>query len=179
VHVRPADLADLDALRRVAEQSFRETFADVNRAEDMDAYCAASFGADTLAAELAEPRSTFWMATAAEEVGYAKTRAGSPLPPVSAQRGPSAVHSLGPHALELERIYVLRSHLGRGVGYALLEAAVQHARSHGHPALWLGVWEHNTRALAFYRRNGFVDVGAKPFVLGADLQTDRVLLRRL
>ena len=45
--------------------------------------------------------------------------------------------------------------------------------------LWLGVWEHNLRAIAFYRKCGFVQCGAQPFLLGTDLQTDWDMNRTL
>ena len=43
--------------------------------------------------------------------------------------------------------------------------------------LWLGVWERNERANAFYRKCNFVDVGAHVFMVGSDAQTDRILVR--
>ena len=41
--------------------------------------------------------------------------------------------------------------------------------------LWLGVWERNPRAQAFYRKSGFADVGSQVFLVGTDAQTDRVM----
>ncbi|MFC7847514.1 GNAT family N-acetyltransferase [Arthrobacter sp. NPDC057388] len=56
---------------------------------------------------------------------------------------------------ELWGIYVLASHQGRGLGQALLDAAI------GKEAAALWVAEDNPRAQAFYRRNGFVFTGAR------------------
>ena len=53
------------------------------------------------------------------------------------------------------------------------------ARQLGADALWLGVWERNPRAIAFYGKVGFVDVGSHLFVVGADAQTDRIMVRSL
>jgi ribosomal protein S18 acetylase RimI-like enzyme len=50
------------------------------------------------------------------------------------------------------------------------------ARARGARTLWLGVWERNERAKSFYRKCGFRDVGSQPFVLGTDVQTDRVMV---
>ena len=50
------------------------------------------------------------------------------------------------------------------------------ARSAGDGHLWLGVWERNARAIRFYAKAGFVDVGSHDFVLGTDRQTDRVMV---
>jgi ribosomal protein S18 acetylase RimI-like enzyme len=59
-------------------------------------------------------------------------------------------------------------------------AAVDHtARAGGARTLWLGVWERNHRALAYYRKAGFTDIGAHEFYLGHDLQVDRLMSRPL
>jgi ribosomal protein S18 acetylase RimI-like enzyme len=49
----------------------------------------------------------------------------------------------------------------------------------GAGAVWLGVWERNARAIAFYRKCGFADVGSQTFELGSDRQQDRVMWRRV
>jgi len=79
--------------------------------------------------------------------------------------------------LEIVRFYVDRPWHGRGVAQQLMEAAVNTARAAGARTLWLGVWERNPRAIAFYRKCGFQDVGTQTFVLGADHQRDLVLTR--
>ena len=45
--------------------------------------------------------------------------------------------------------------------------------------LWLAVWERNPRAMSFYRKCGFEEVGEQAFVLGRDHQRDRVLARSI
>ena len=59
-----------------------------------------------------------------------------------------------------------------------MQAAIDEAQRRGHDTLWLGVWEHNPRARAFYRKWGFVEVGTHIFVLGSDPQTD-ILMQRV
>jgi ribosomal protein S18 acetylase RimI-like enzyme len=68
-------------------------------------------------------------------------------------------------------------HHGRGVARQLMAAVFAAARGRSAQTLWLGVWEKNLRALAFYRKFGFVDVGSHQFVLGTDVQTDRLMVR--
>jgi ribosomal protein S18 acetylase RimI-like enzyme len=48
---------------------------------------------------------------------------------------------------------------GRGVGSALLQAAIDWSRDHGLHKLCLDVWPANTAALALYRKFGFVEEG--------------------
>ncbi|MFF2316207.1 GNAT family N-acetyltransferase [Arthrobacter sp. NPDC058097] len=56
---------------------------------------------------------------------------------------------------ELWGIYLLASHHGRGLGQALLDAAIGNEQA----GLWVA--EENPRAQAFYRRNAFVFTGAR------------------
>ena len=69
--------------------------------------------------------------------------------------------------------------MGRGVAHALMGAALDAARARGAKTLWLGVWERNQRAVAFYGKYGFSRVGEHTFVLGSDAQTDWLLARPL
>jgi ribosomal protein S18 acetylase RimI-like enzyme len=78
---------------------------------------------------------------------------------------------------EVQRIYVDRPWHGRGVAQALMAAMLEHARNGGADRVWLGVWEQNLRARAFYRRAGFADVGDHAFRLGDEVQRDRVMVR--
>jgi GNAT superfamily N-acetyltransferase len=80
----------------------------------------------------------------------------------------------GPEPIELWRFYVERRWHGKGVAQQLMERVKDEARQRA-KTLWLGVWEHNARARAFYEKCGFVDVGAHVFLFGTDPQTDRVM----
>jgi [ribosomal protein S18]-alanine N-acetyltransferase len=50
---------------------------------------------------------------------------------------------------------------GRGVGSALVQAAISRARSQGLHKLCLEVFVHNTAAIALYRKSGFVEEGRR------------------
>ena len=56
---------------------------------------------------------------------------------------------------------VAREWRGRGVGSALLAAAIDWARGHGLHKLSLSVFPHNTAAIALYRKFGFVEEGRR------------------
>lgn len=56
---------------------------------------------------------------------------------------------------------VAREWRGRGVGSALLEAALDWARERGLHKLSLSVFVHNTAAIALYRKFGFVEEGRR------------------
>jgi ribosomal protein S18 acetylase RimI-like enzyme len=56
---------------------------------------------------------------------------------------------------------VARHWRGRGVGSALLAAAIEKARGEGLHKLSLDVFPHNDQAIALYRRFGFVEEGRR------------------
>ena len=144
--IHTATPADAEPLATLAERTFRDTFADDNATNDMEMYVRDSFSPDRIRAELADDANTFLLAFtdgAEHPTGYAKLRTGTTDPSVT-----------GPDPVELERLYVDRSAIGRGVGAALMRASFDAARSAGHRTLWLGVWEHNARAISFLRAVG-------------------------
>ncbi len=167
--IRRAVSTDADLLAELGARTFSETFAADNTPEDMAAYLASSFSAAQLAAELADLRSVFLIAQIDNAAaGYAKLHAGDVLEEVE-----------GDKPIELARLYVSKEWLGRGVGEALMRACIDEARQAGHQTLWLGVWEHNGRAQAFYRKWDFREIGEHVFQLGADRQTDILMERAL
>jgi len=173
VNIRPAVTGDAPALSRVGAATFRDTFEGTNTPEDMARYLADAFTPERQAVEIADPAGTVLLAehhgeAGPELIGYAHLVSG----PV-----PAAVRGAAP--LELKRLYVTRACQGKGVAQALMDAALEAARARGAQTLWLGVWERNPRAVAFYAKYGFVRVGQHTFVLGGDAQTDWLFARRL
>jgi ribosomal protein S18 acetylase RimI-like enzyme len=167
--VRSGKPADAELLAELGARTFSETFAADNTNENMAAYLAAAFSPARQAAELADPRATFQIAeTNGVAIGYAMTRAGAVPQEVT-----------GENPIELVRLYVSRETLGSGVGAALMQACIVEARQQGYETLWLGVWEHNDRAQAFYRKWNFHEVGTHVFQLGNNPQTDILMQRSI
>jgi ribosomal protein S18 acetylase RimI-like enzyme len=61
--------------------------------------------------------------------------------------------------IQLWQLYVVPTFHGSGVADQLMSEAMRHAHTHQHDVIWLGVSEHNQRAMAFYRKQGFASVG--------------------
>ena len=169
LHIRPADVDDAALLAPLAEQTFRDAFADDNTDDDMEAYVGNAFSLRRIRSELAEDTNTFLLAFfrgTDQPTGYAKLRRGTTDPSVT-----------GPAPVELERLYVGQRVIGRGVGAALMQASLETAASEGYQTVWLGVWERNERAIGFYKRWGFEVTGSHVFCLGSDEQTDLIMER--
>jgi GNAT superfamily N-acetyltransferase len=160
---------DAALLAELGARTFHETFADSNKPEDMAAYLTEAFCIEKQAAELKDAKAVFFIAELqSKAVGYAKLQKGAP---------PSCIKGAQP--VELARLYVLREWIGRGVGFRLMHACIDEAKSIGCETMWLGVWEHNRRARAFYAKWNFCEAGAHVFQLGSDAQTDLLLERIL
>ena len=169
VTIRRANSDDAGLLADLGARTFQDTFAADNTVEDMTAYLASNFSVAQQTAELAHPASTFLIAEVdGEAAGYAKLHAGEPPKEIEGDR-----------PIELVRLYISQEWFGRGVGEALMRACLDEARSAGHETLWLGVWERNARAQAFYIKWDFRAVGEHTFHLGSDAQRDILMERAL
>jgi GNAT superfamily N-acetyltransferase len=168
-NVRRASIEDAKLLADLGARTFEETFSQDNSPEDMAAYLAASFSVGRLTEELADPLSVFFVADVdGRAAGYAKIHSGEVSAGVEGQR-----------PIELVRLYVSQEWLGRGVGQALMRRCIDEARRMGFQTIWLGVWERNHRAQAFYRKWDFHEVGEHIFQLGSDPQRDVVMQRAI
>jgi ribosomal protein S18 acetylase RimI-like enzyme len=169
VTIRRAGLADAERLASFAAAAFEDTFGTDNRPEDMTAYLAEAFGPEVQRAELADEACTVWLAEHDGTVaGYAMVREGAAPRVVGAGR-----------AIEIARLYAGRQWIGMGIGARLMQRCLDDAAARGSSTIWLGVWERNARAIEFYRRWGFSEVGSQTFQLGDDVQTDHIMARRL
>jgi ribosomal protein S18 acetylase RimI-like enzyme len=152
-------------LQSISRQTFSETFSDFNSVADMHKYMEESLNIERLQHELENPESVFFFAIIdGKKAGYLKLNSGA-----------SQTELQDSDALEIERIYVLKEYLGKKIGQALYDKAYAIAKEKAVKYLWLGVWEENHRALAFYRKNGFTEFGQHIFTLGEDEQTDLMM----
>ena len=170
--IRTATVADAAALSRFAERVFVESFGTDNDPDDMRQYMSGAFSVARQAGEIADPRGVVLLleVDGLQEgrslAGYAHLQ-DVPAPPVVS----------GPAPLELKRFYIDAPYHGRGLAGELMAEVLRTAMERGAQTLWLGVWEHNARAIAFYRRHGFERVGEHEFMLGSDRQTDWLMAR--
>lgn len=165
--IRTADPRDAKRLARIAEQTFRDTFAAMNTPHDMALHCRASYSESIQAREITDPLMlTLISEDAGRVVGFAQLRWGA---------APSCVHARAPG--EILRLYVARDYHGTGIAYELMCACVRHLAEHRSDVIWLGVWERNPRAIAFYKKFGFTEVGEHVFKVGSDPQRDVVMVR--
>jgi len=166
ITIRRGEAADAAAIAVFGERTFLETFGPANDPAHIRAYLDDAFGLAQQSAELADPDTTILLATFDDMlVAYAQLRRG-PLPECVAHAD----------AIELQRFYLDRHAHGSGLASTLMDEVRATAAALGAAHIWLGVWENNPRAIAFYAKCGYDDVGSKTFDVGTDRQVDRVMV---
>jgi GNAT superfamily N-acetyltransferase len=170
ITIRPCVQGDEAALSLVGQATFLETYAGVLPAADILAHCKAEHGEALYAQWLAKPGYRLWVAEMDEggaAVGYAAlTPPDLPVP-------------TGEQDVELKRIYLLNRFHGTGLGARLMTTAIEGAAAAGFTRMLLGVFGGNSRAIAFYARQGYAEAGVRKFRVGAHEYDDLVLARDL
>ncbi len=167
IDIRPALKEEIEQLVELGARTFDEAFSKDNDPENMAIYMNGQFNVARMTEEFNEKDNLFIVAILnGQMIGYAKLcehSATGDLDPAS--------------SMEIQRIYVLQAFYGVGAGASLMQYSLEHAVSRGFRTVWLGVWEHNHRAVEFYKRWGFDVFGRHVFMLGHDAQED-VLMKK-
>lgn len=166
--VRRATTADAATLSSFGRRVYHDTFAGANDPDDLADYLDHAYTEERQHAEILDPAmDTLLLDRDGGLAAFAQLRPGT-------KDGVS-----GPHPIELWRFYVDPAWHGRGVAAELMAAAEDAARARGAQTVWLGVWERNTRAQAFYRKHGFTVAGSHIFWMGSDPQRDLIMVKTL
>ena len=169
IRIAQVGIEALDLLQQISRQTFSDTFAVSNTAEDMRYYLEHNLSEVRLLEELNTPGVTFYFAYAGHEIaGYLKINEGEAQQEFKSQS-----------CLEIERIYILKAFQGKHIGQHLFDKAIATGIEKGLDFIWLGVWEKNEKAIGFYLKNGFSVFGKHTFMLGSDEQTDLLLKKVL
>lgn len=169
INIKSVEAAELEMLQQITELTFRQTFAKDNAQENIDEYVATSLSVEKLTEELQNANSEFYFAFKNNQIaGYLKVN-----------RNEAQTELKDKNLLEIERVYVLNQHQREGIGKALCLKAIQLAAKYSSEFIWLGVWERNHSAIAFYKSMGFTEFDRHVFQLGTEAQTDIMMKRQV
>lgn len=169
INIKICTLEDLHILQEISYETFNETFKDQNSPENMNAYLERAFNLEQLKIELSNESSQFYFVYFNHEVaGYLKINTND-----------AQSEEMGDESLEIERIYVKTKFQKHGLGKNLLNKAIEMAMEGNKKKIWLGVWEKNENAIAFYKKMGFVQTGAHSFYMGDEEQIDFIMIKTL
>lgn len=166
IQIRSIEPSDAELIAVISRETFYDTFAIHNTPADMDKFMTEQFSKEQLMKEVSEPGNLFFLAYVDEvPAGYLflKDRSHQLLP------------SSG--SVEISRLYVRKPFIGNGIGKMLMQHAIGHAAHLQKDTVWLGVWEHNQPAIAFYTSFGYRKFGEHDFILGDDVQRDWLMQR--
>lgn len=160
---------DVYILQDISCKTFRETFADTNSPAELQKFLDKAYNEEKLRMELLNSNSQFYfLYTDGVLAGYLKLN-----------EAPAQTEINDKSSLEIQRLYLLREFQGKGLGRELMDKALEIARAGEKEYVWLGVWEHNEKALAFYKKYGFYKIGSHSFFVGSDEQTDDIMRKDL
>jgi GNAT superfamily N-acetyltransferase len=167
---RTAVAADALCLSVLATQVFLDTYATQGIRPAIAREVRQCLSEEAFAEILSHPRCPILVAEIADHlVGFAQLthdRTHERLPP----EAPAA---------ELNRLYVQRPFLGKGLGKELLTRAESLARAEGAELLWLTAWTGNAHALRFYEGQGYQDVGTSVYAFEGDHYETHVFVKEL
>ena len=165
MNIRYGNTADAEMLSELGAKTFYDTFAKDNTPENIAAHLKNSFAPEIQLAELSDPNNVFLIIEIdGQPIGYAQLILNSKEEFIT-----------GTNPLEVRRIYATKENIGRGVGKELMQATIREAQQRGCDSVWLGVWEKNPRAIAFYKKWGFKEVGSHIFTVSDDPQRDFIM----
>jgi len=161
--------ADWKLLQTLALETFKRTYESKNDPAIFAAYLEKAFNDDQIKKELANPHSTFYfLKYESQIVGYFKINELSAQTELKTDKD-----------LEIERIYLKASYQGKGLGKVMIDKVVDIAKAKGKSKVWLGVWEENPSAIAFYERMGFSKFGTHTFTVGPEEQLDFLMEKKI
>lgn len=169
VKIKECTLGDLQKLKEISYETFNETFKDQNTQENMNDYLKKAFNLKQLEKELSNTFTQFFFICCNHEVaGYLKVNTNN-----------AQSEQMGEDSLEIERIYISNKFQKQGLGKLLLNQAIEIAVKCNKNKIWLGVWEKNDNAIAFYKKLGFVQTGIHSFYMGDEEQVDLIMSKTL
>lgn len=163
--IRAAQATDANCLAVLATQVWLHTYATEGISREIAEYTLAQLTPEKYLSVLADPSSKVWVAECGGKlIGLATVKFGVLCP---ASSGSST---------ELQTLYVQAHCVGQGVGRLLLQTAEESARKRAHTALWLTANVRNSKALAFYQRQGYSRIGTTYFALGHSQHENHVFI---
>lgn len=169
IHIKKCTLEDLPNLQEISAKTFQETFQHQNSPENMAAYLNRAFNRTQLEKELVNSFSQFFFISVNNDIaGYLKINTDS-----------AQSEAMGEDFLEVERIYIKSEFQKQGLGKHLFKKALEIAQVSNKKKIWLGVWEKNENAIAFYKKTGFVETGSHSFFMGEEEQIDLIMTKTI
>ena len=158
-------IEQVETLLEMAKSTFVNYFENTTNLENLEHYVEKSFTIDKIKSELENQLSQFFFVKFENQnVGYLKVNFAA-----------AQTELQDSQSLEIERIYIIEDFIGKNAAQALFLKAFEIAKLNQLQYIWLGVWEHNKRALRFYEKLNFKVFSQHVFMMGSEPQTDLLM----
>ncbi len=162
IQIRAAGIEDAGLIRKIARETFMETYGEMNTPENMESYLQSQFSEENILQEFQSNHARFFLAYLdGVPVAFTKVRDDRKAKKLEQVK-----------ALEIQRIYVLLEYQGFSLGKAMLDMIKLLAHQEGYQTIWLQVWQKNNKAIRFYQKAGFCVFETASFLLGDSNQQD-------
>jgi ribosomal protein S18 acetylase RimI-like enzyme len=151
--IRKATENDAKAIVEIGLEAVKEAHKESCSVEDMNEYLETHYNIDAISDELNDSKNEYHLISYKEHpVGFSKIIMNAP-------------HSNIPmkNAAKLDRIYLLKEYYGLKLGYELLRFNIALAKNNRQAGIWLFTWIGNSRAVSFYKKAGFNNIGSHWF----------------
>ena len=156
ITIKKANNQHIDVLALLGTITYNESHGHyIDDKEDLRKYLGTAFSVPKTNQDVKYPENLFYIIYLNElPIGYAKLRLNSSYDNIDSKK-----------SCQLERIYILNDYIPLKIGQqflTFLEKKVNELQFH---TMWLSVYEENRRALRFYQKNDFVEVGTSIFTV--------------
>ncbi|MGY3743534.1 GNAT family N-acetyltransferase [Leuconostoc inhae] len=170
MEIKQLTAAQVYELQEISIETFTDTYGSQSDESDLYQYLEESYSLEKLKKEIENNNSLFY-------IFYDKNNEKMAYLKLNVENAQSESEFVD--ALEIERIYIRKSHQKKGLGRKMFNLALEKAFELNKKQIWLGVWEYNENAKLFYNHLGFEVVGEHRFNLGTDAQTDLLMAKKI
>ena len=165
ITINPAKINDSEIISDLATKTFFDTYENKLNPKDMDTYTKNNFNAESISNEIKNKTAWYFLIYENNKpIGYSKLKWG---------KAPDRFNGFRP--LEIDKLYLIRGKQNIGLGAIAMEKIKTLAKKHGYNIIWLRVWEHNKKALNFYKKLGFVEMENIDFKFAGKILNDYLL----
>ncbi len=169
IQICEAAVKDAAVISQIGAKTFIDTYETDGYNAELRTYIDQYFTENNMLKILRTKQSTVFMIEVnTESVGYCR---------LTNEQSLECVNTQSP--LEIEKFYIDRQWHGKGLAQELMVYCEDFARSNDFTGLWLTVWKYNARAIAFYKKLGFKDIGTYYVQIGSGKHENRVMLKKL
>ena len=170
IKIREAVIDDAGAIAQLGRLTFSETFGHLFRDKnDLEEYFEKTFSTEKIRNSFTKPNNIFWISHVNDQpVGYAKLKIRSASAFIQSEK-----------TAQLQKIYVLKDFHSLKIGLELQKKLIAKAKEEGNESIWLSVLHTNDKAIRFYERNGFAEIGKHEFQIGKENFTFIVMSKSL